>query len=70
VLDGASKPPVLVRFLEHLVRDLEHLVRDAGRKVFLLLDRLQVHRARLVRSWLAGAEIRSRSFICQPIALA
>ncbi|MDO9714519.1 transposase, partial [Paracraurococcus lichenis] len=49
VLDGAIKAPTLIRFLERLVR-------DAGRKVFLILDRLQVHRARLVRDWLAGRE--------------
>ncbi len=49
VLDGAIKAPTLVRFLERLVRDV-------GRKVFLILDRLQVHRARLVRDWLAGRE--------------
>jgi hypothetical protein len=40
ILDGAIKAPTLIRFLERLVR-------DAGRKVFLILDRLQVHRARL-----------------------
>ena len=47
VLDGAIKAPTLIRFLERLVR-------DAGRKVFLILDRLQVHRAGLVRTWLSG----------------
>src|SRR5215210_5912664 len=45
VLDGAIKAPSLIRFLERLVR-------DAGRKVFLILDRLPVHRAGLVRAWL------------------
>ena len=49
VLDGAIKAPILIRFLEHLVR-------DAGRKVFLILDRLQVHRAGLVRAWLDGCQ--------------
>nr|WP_277751868.1 transposase [Dankookia rubra] len=49
VLDGAIKAPILIRFLEHLVR-------DAGRKVFLILDRLQVHRAGLVRAWLDGRQ--------------
>ena len=49
VLDGAIKAPSLIRFLERLVR-------GAGRKGFLILDRLQVHRARLVRDWLAGRE--------------
>jgi transposase len=45
MLDGAIKAPSLIRFLERLVR-------DTGRKVFLILDRLQVHRAGLVRAWL------------------
>jgi len=47
VVDGAVKAPDLIRFLRRLVR-------DARRKVFLILDRLQVHRARLTRDWLAG----------------
>jgi transposase len=45
VLDGAIKAPTLIRFLERLVR-------DAGRRVFLILDRLPVHRSRQVRGWL------------------
>ena len=49
VLDGAIKAPTLIRFLERLVR-------DAGRKVFLILDRLPVHRSAKVRDWLAGRE--------------
>src|SRR5215218_10656185 len=47
VLDGAIKAPALIRFLGRLVR-------DAGRKVFLVLDRLPVHRSAAVRAWLAG----------------
>ena len=39
-------PPALIRFLGRLVRDV-------GRKVFLILDRLPVHRARSLRAWLA-----------------
>ena len=46
VVDGAVKAPDLVRFLRRLVR-------DAGRRAFLILDRLKVHRARLTRDWLA-----------------
>jgi hypothetical protein len=46
VVDGAVKAPDLVRFLGRLIR-------DTGRKVFLVLDRLKVHRARLTRDWLA-----------------
>ena len=46
VLDGAIKAPILIGFLARLIR-------DAGCKVFLILDNLRVHRARLVRKWLA-----------------
>jgi len=46
VVDGAVKAPDLIRFLRRLVR-------DARRKVFLILDRLKAHRARLTRDWLA-----------------
>jgi len=46
VLDGAIKAPVLICFLQRLIR-------DARRKVFLILDRLPVHRAAMVREWLA-----------------
>jgi transposase len=49
ILDGAIKAPTLIRFLERLVH-------DAGRKVFLILDRLPVHRSAKVRDWLAGRE--------------
>jgi transposase len=47
VVEGAVKAPSLIRFLGRLTR-------DAGRKVFLILDRLPVHRAAPVRAWLAG----------------
>jgi len=46
VLDGAIKAPVLIGFLQRLIR-------DAKRKVFLILDRLRVHRSAAVREWLA-----------------
>jgi transposase len=46
VVDGAVKAPTLIRFLRRLIR-------EARRKVFLILDRLKVHRARLTRDWLA-----------------
>src|SRR3712207_7437853 len=52
VLDGAIKAPSLLRFLARLVR-------DADGKVFLILDRLPVHRSAKVRAWLAGREARS-----------
>src|SRR3954452_16584640 len=46
VLDGAIKAPVLIGFLQRLIR-------DAKRQVFLILDRLRVHRSAAVREWLA-----------------
>jgi transposase len=35
-----------------LLRFLGRLIREAGRKVFLILDNLKVHHAKVVRSWL------------------
>src|SRR3712207_3695437 len=55
VLDGAVKAPSLVRFLGRLVRDV-------GRKVFLVLDRLPVHRSAKARAWLAGREAEIEVF--------
>ena len=46
VIDGAVNAPTLIRFLQRLVR-------GARRKVFLILDRLKAHRARLTQDWLA-----------------
>jgi len=46
VVEGAVTAPDLVRFLRRLVR-------ESRRKVFLILDRLKVHRAHLARDWLA-----------------
>jgi transposase len=58
VLDGAVRAPSLLRLLARLVR-------DAGRKVFLILDRLPVHRSARVRAWLAGREAEIEVF-CLP----
>lgn len=46
VLDGALDSDQLITFLKRLVK-------DAKRKVFLILDNLRVHHARLVKAWLA-----------------
>ena len=46
VVDGAVNATALLRFLQRLIR-------DAKRKVLLILDRLQVHRAARGRDWLA-----------------
>jgi transposase len=55
VLDSAIKAPSLLRFLARLVR-------DANQKVFLILDRLPVHRSAKVRAWLAGREAEIEVF--------
>lgn len=47
IVEGAVNAPTFIRFLERLIR-------EARCKVFLTLDRLKVHRARLVQDWLAG----------------
>jgi transposase len=51
VLDRGITATLLIVFLERLIR-------EAGGKVFLILDRLPVHRGRAVQDWLA--ERRSR----------
>jgi transposase len=55
VLDGAVTAPILIRFLGRLIRDV-------GRKVFLILDRLPVHRAGPVRAWLAERDAEIEVF--------
>ena len=44
VADGAVNAPTFIRFLQRLIR-------DAGRKIFLILDRLKAHRAHMTRGW-------------------
>lgn len=46
VLNGTLTAVLLITFLQRLIR-------DAGCKVFLIMDRLPVHRARAVKEWLA-----------------
>ena len=48
--------PVTAGIRRAAVGWMRSLVRDAGHKVFLILDRLQVHRAGLVRAWLDGRQ--------------
>lgn len=38
---------------DQLIEFMRRLVKDAKRKVFLILDTLRVHHAKLVKSWLA-----------------
>lgn len=38
----------------HLITFMRRLIRAAGRKVYLILDNLNVHKAQAVRDWVAG----------------
>jgi transposase len=57
--DGAVNAPTLIRFLQRLIR-------DAQQKVFLILDRLKAHRARLTRDWLAEHRSEIEVFYLPP----
>ena len=59
VLTRAIKAPVLIAFLARLIRDVPE-------KVFLILDRLPVHRSAAVRDWLAGRRDRIEMFLMPP----
>lgn len=59
VLDGAIKAPALIRFLQRLTQ-------EASGKVFLILDNLPVHRARLVQNWLAERRAEIEVFHLPP----
>jgi transposase len=59
MLGGAIKAAMLISFLTRLVR-------DARRKVFLILDRLAVHRCAKVREWLAGRADEIEVFYLPP----
>ena len=61
-LDGAEQGdqrPTLIRFLQRLIQ-------DARRKLFLIVDRLQVYRAKQVRDWLAAHRARIELFYLPP----
>jgi transposase len=59
VLEGAVTAPRLIRFLQRLIQ-------DTRRKVFLILDRLPVHRARQVQDWLAQHQANIEVFYLPP----
>jgi transposase len=59
IVEGAVDAPALIRFLQRLVR-------EARRKVFLILDRLKVHRARSTRDWLAEHRAEIEVFYLPP----
>ena len=55
IVDGAVNGPTFIRFLERLIR-------EARGKVFLILDRLRVHRAARVRDWLTAHRAKIEVF--------
>ncbi len=61
VLKKAIDAPTLIRFLRGLIR-------DAGRKVFLILDNLNVHKAKQVRAWVAAHADEIALFYLPPYA--
>jgi hypothetical protein len=57
IFSGALDARILIDFLKRLTR-------NAAKKIFLILDNLRVHHAKVVQQWLAENAGRSRSFIC------
>jgi transposase len=51
---------------ERLIVFLQRLIKDAPRKVFLILDNLNVHKAKVVREWLAENSSRIEVFYLPP----
>ena len=61
IFEGALTAVIFLSFLQRLVR-------DAPRKVFLIVDNLRVHRARLVRAWIQANSDRIELFYLPPYA--
>ena len=61
VLNGALTAVVVIMFLQRLIR-------DAGCKVFLIMDRLPVHRAAAVKAWLAQHRSQIKVYYLPPTA--
>lgn len=51
---------------ERFIEFLEALIEDAQRKVFLIVDNLRVHHAKLVKAWLVGREKKIEIFYLPP----
>lgn len=51
---------------QRLIVFMQRLIKDARRKVFLILDNLNVHKAKAVRDWLAGHVERIEVFYLPP----
>jgi transposase len=61
VYDGALNAAIFLGFLKRLVR-------DARRKVFLIVDNLRVHRAKIVTAWVEANKDRIELFYLPPYA--
>ncbi|MFB8831793.1 IS630 family transposase [Azotobacter sp. CWF10] len=51
---------------ERMIGFMSRLVADSDRKIFLILDNLRVHHARLVREWLEGHKEEIEAFYLPP----
>jgi transposase len=61
VFDGALNAAIFLAFLQRLIRNVP-------RKVFLIVDNLRVHRARLVTAWVRANSERIELFYLPPYA--
>jgi transposase len=61
VYDGALNASIFLQFLKRLVK-------DAARKIFLIVDNLPVHRARIVTAWVAANADKIELFYLPPYA--
>jgi transposase len=57
--EGTMNAQILIDFMKRLIR-------DAKRKVFLILDNLKVHHARVVKAWLADHQDEIEVFYLSP----
>lgn len=55
IYPGGLSPELLIVFMQRLIK-------DAPRKEFLILDNLNVHKAKVVREWLDGRADRIEVF--------
>lgn len=51
---------------ERFIAFLEALIEDSQRKIFLIVDNLRVHHAKLVKAWLVGKEEQLEIFYLPP----
>lgn len=59
IYPGALRPAILLRFLQRLTR-------DQTRRIFLILDNLRVHKARVVTDWVARHATQIQLFFLPP----